>query len=349
MHDSETAARASKRKVPPPGRRPSRRVLIVGLTLLASVSIGGYLVLSETFGGDGASAKAQLSQIPFNGEQAYEYLKQICQFGARPSGSTGMAAQQKFLIDYFQKLGATVTKQEFRARHPLTGDPVPMTNLIIQWHPDRKERVLLVAHYDTRPFPDRDRRNPRGTFIGANDGASGVALLMELGQSMPKFQSRYGVDFLLVDGEDLVFYDQASDHDTGSYCVGSEYFGRMYAADPPAYRYRCAIVFDMIAGTNIRLPKELNSLSWADSKPIVNELWDTAARLKVKEFAEYPTLYGITDDHVKLHDVGRIPACDIINMEYPQWHTEADDPAHCSPLSLAKVGWVVEEWLKSLK
>ncbi len=260
-----------------------------------------------------------------------------------------MAAQQKFLIDYFQKLGATVTKQEFRARHPLTRDTVPMTNLLIQWHPDRKERVLLCAHYDTRPLPDRDRRNPRGTFVGANDGAAGVALLMELGKQMPKFQSRFGVDFLLVDGEDLVFWDQATEQDTGNYCIGSEYFGHMYVTQPPPYKYRCAVVFDMIAGVNLRLPKELNSVSWGDSKPIVNEIWNTASQLKVKEFAPYATLYPITDDHVKLHDVGKIPAVDLINMDYPQWHTEADDPAHCSPLSLAKVGWVVQEWLKSLK
>jgi hypothetical protein len=329
--------------------RFSGRVILFGVALLAGTLIASYLALSETFGGDGTAAKTQLGEIPFDGKQAYEYLKQLCDLGPRPSGSSGMAAQQKFLVDYFQKLGATVTKQEFRARHPLTGDAVPMTNLLIQWHPDRKERVLLCVHYDTRPFPDRDRRNPRGTFVGANDGASGVALLMELGKSMPKFQSRYGVDFLLVDGEDLVFWDQATERDTGSYCVGSEYFGRMYAAEPPPYRYRYAVVFDMIAGTNLRLPKELNSVSWADSKPIVNQLWDIAAKLKIREFVPYSTLYPITDDHVKLHDVGGIPTCDIINMDYPQWHTEADDPAHCSPLSLAKVGWVAQEWLKSLK
>jgi glutaminyl-peptide cyclotransferase len=108
----------------------------------------------------------------------------------------------------------------------------------------------------------------------------------------------------------------------------------------------------MIAGTNLRLPKELYSFSWPDSKPIVNEIWDTAARLKIKEFAQYANVRGVLDDHVKLHDVGGIPAIDVIcdfNIDFRQWHTEADTPAVCSPLSLAKVGWVVEEWLKSLK
>ncbi len=229
-----------------------------------------------------------------------------------------------------------------------------MTNILVQWHPDRKQRVLLCAHYDTRPFPDRDRRNPRGTFLGANDSAGCVALLMELGKSMPQFKSPYGVDFLLVDGEDLVFYDQAATKDSGQYCVGSQYFARQYAVDPPPYKYIAAVVLDMIAGVNLRLPQEFNSVMWPDSRPLTDQIWDIAARLKIKEFISHTTPGPILDDHVMLHDLGRIPACDIIcdfgpSTSYPQWHTEQDDPAHCSPLSLAKVGWVLQEWLKSLK
>jgi glutaminyl-peptide cyclotransferase len=109
----------------------------------------------------------------------------------------------------------------------------------------------------------------------------------------------------------------------------------------------------MIAGVNLRLPKEGFSATWPDSRPVVDSIWDTAARLKVKEFI--PRVLGqVTDDHVMLHDLGRIPTIDIIcdfgsGNSYPQWHTQEDDPAHCSPLSLAKVGWVLQEWLKSLK
>ena len=332
-----------------PAKRISGQTVFLAVVLAIGVAVAGYIVLAETAGRAAAPVSPRLEDIPFDGAAAYEYLKELCKLGPRFSGSPGMEAQQKLLVDHFQKLGATVTRQEFRARHPVTGEAVPMTNLIVQWHPDRKERVLLCAHYDTRPFPDRDPRRPRGTFIGANDGASGVALLMELGKAMPQFQSRYGVDFLLVDGEDLVFWDAASNKDTGSYCVGSEHFARLYAADPPPYKYLWSVVLDMIAGPNLKLPKERNSLSWPDSKQLVEDIWATAARLKVREFIPQTTPYPITDDHVMLHDVGRIPACDIINMDYPQWHTEADDPAHCSPLSLAKVGWVIHQWLLSLK
>lgn len=338
----------------PPSRKTSGQSIFLAVVLILGIAVAGYIVFAETLGrASAAQSSLRLEDIPFDGAQAYAYLKQICDFGPRPSGTPAMAAQQKFLTDYFQKLGATVVRQEFKARHPLTGDAVPMTNLIIQWHPDRKERVLLCAHYDTRPFPDRDRRNPRGTFLGANDSAASVALLMELGKSMPQFQSRYGVDFLLVDGEDLVFFDQSTEKDSGNYCVGSEYFGRQYAVNPPPYKYVAAVVLDMIAGVNLRLPQELNSVTWPESRPIADGIWDTSKRLKVKEFTSQQPRQ-VLDDHVMLHDLGHIPACDIICdfgpfTSYPQWHTEQDDPAHCSPLSLAKVGWVLEEWLKSLK
>jgi glutaminyl-peptide cyclotransferase len=352
MPPSADKSRNAQQPLP---RKVSGQSIFLAVIVILGIGVAGYIVFAETLGrASAAQSSLRLEDIPFDGAQAYAYLKQLCDFGPRPSGTPAMAAQQKFLTDYFQKLGATVVRQEFRARHPLTGDPVPMTNLIIQWHPDRKERVLLCAHYDTRPFPDRDRRNPRGTFLGANDSAASVALLMELGKSMPQFQSRYGVDFLLVDGEDLVFFNQSTEKDAGNYCVGSEYFGRQYAANPPPYKYIAAVVLDMIAGVNLRLPQEMNSIMWPDSKPINDQIWDTARRLKVKEFLSQHTPGPITDDHVMLHDLGRIPACDIICdfglfTSYPQWHTEQDDPAHCSPLSLAKVGWVLEEWLKSLK
>ena len=189
--------------------------------------------------------------------------------------------------------------------------------------------------------------------MGANDGASGVAVLMEMGKSMPAYAGPYGVDFVLLDAEDLTYWDSATDQENGNFCVGAEYFARNYASDPPPYKYRAAVLMDMVGGTNLRFPKEGHSVQWRDSNQIVNGIWSTAARLKVREFI--PQAMGpITDDHVMLHDLGGIPACDIIcdfgpMSSYPQWHTQDDDPAHCSPLSLAKVGWVLEEWLKELK
>jgi hypothetical protein len=158
-----------------------------------------------------------LADIPFDGEKAFGYLKQICDLGARISGSEGMDAQQKLVSEHFAKLGGNVRLQKFRVRHPLTAEPVTMGNLIVQWHPDRKERILLCAHYDTRPLPDQDLENPKGKFVGANDGASGVALLMELGKHMAGLPGPVGVDFVLFDGEEFVW---TTDH---PYFLGSEW------------------------------------------------------------------------------------------------------------------------------
>ncbi len=220
-------------------RRLSNKSLLLATAL--AVSVGALVVLRHDSGpaAPATGGSLRLSDIPFNGAQAYEYLKQLCAIGPRYSGSAGMAAQQKLLIDHFKQLGGTVTRQEFSARNPLTGDPVQMTNLLTQWHPDRKQRVLLVAHYDTRPFPDRDSHNPRGKFVGANDGASGVAILMELGKSMPQFKSPVGVDFLLVDGEELVYRDRSN----------------LYEGDPvlPGFGRICPAVFRRTAPVQISL------------------------------------------------------------------------------------------------
>lgn len=141
----------------------------------------------------------------FSGTRAMEYLEAICELGPRPSGSKGMQEQRELLIRHFQKAGAKVFRQAFRSRDGRNGDWVRMENLIVSWHPDRNDRVLLGVHYDTRPYPDRDRRDPRGVFLGANDGASGVAVLMELADSMSEIKGAVGVDFVFFDAEEYVF------------------------------------------------------------------------------------------------------------------------------------------------
>ncbi len=288
-----------------------------------------------------------LERIPFDGRQAYQYLVDLCALGPRPSGSVGMQQQQDLLTRHFTQLGATVNLQSFDIRHPEDGSRVTLANMVIEWHPERKERILLCAHYDTRPFPDQDRRNPRGIFVGANDGASGVALLMELGRHLPALDGPYGVDIVLFDAEEFIF-----DAKRDPYFLGSEHFARQYVAEPPAHRYLAGVLLDMVGDAHLDLYQEQHSLYHARS--IVQGIWSTAARLGVREFIARPG-YEIRDDHLALNITARIPTCDIIDFDYPRprapsyWHTEADTPDKCSPLSLAKVGWVVLEWLKGVQ
>ena len=124
----------------------------------------------------------KLKPAPINGDRAYGYLKAICKIGPRPAGSAANTKQRQMVADHFAKYGATVREQPFQAVDPLSNAPVTMVNLIGSWFPERTERVVIGVHYDTRPFPDEDPdpANRKIPFIGANDGASGVALLMEI-------------------------------------------------------------------------------------------------------------------------------------------------------------------------
>ncbi|HEX3869816.1 MAG TPA: M28 family peptidase [Pirellulales bacterium] len=309
---------------------------VVGLVCLAGV---GYMVFERSLDAQQTRGGLRLDQIPFNGTQAYKYLQQICAIGTRVSGSPGMAKQQQLLADHFTALGATVERQEFRARHPINGSAVPMANLIVHWHPDRNQRLLVCTHYDTRPWPDRDPRNPRGTFLGANDGGSGTAILMELGKSMSKLEGTLGVDFVFFDGEELVYREPPDE-----YFLGSTYFAREYVAKPPPYRYRAGVLLDMVGDMHLQVYVERKSQALAPQ--VVQQVWSTAQRLGVREFV-YQQNFEVRDDHLPLNEIAKIPTIDIIDFDYPHWHTEQDRPTQCSALSLAKVGWVVEEWLKT--
>jgi glutaminyl-peptide cyclotransferase len=280
---------------------------------------------------------------PLDGLRAYRYLQQICALGPRMSGSPGMVQQQQLVQQHFEQLGAQVTLQRFRAKNPLGGSNVPMANVVVEWHPERKERILLAAHYDTRPLPDRDpdpvqRRS--GVFIGANDGASGVAVLMELAHLMPELKGDVGVDFVLLDGEELVYIDERD-----PYFLGSTWFARQYVRQPPEHKYRWGVVLDMVGDADLQIYQEQYSVSWRDTRPLVKEIWATAARLGVDEFIPRAK-HLVRDDHLPLRNIAKIPTCNIIDFDYPAWHTTMDTPQRCSPASLAKVGWVVYEWLR---
>ena len=279
----------------------------------------------------------------FSGARAMAHLEAIVAIGPRVSGSPGMTQQRELIVEHFRTAGATVTKQPFQIRDRKSGKAVAMENIVVAWHPDRTERILLGAHYDTRPFPDRDREDPRGTFVGANDGASGVALLMELAGAMPGLAGPVGVDFVLFDAEEYVFGPR------DPYFLGSTHFARQYAAGrksgEAAWSYRAGLVLDMVADADLVVYQESKSVSWPDTRPVVDEVWDVAKRMGVRQFVARPG-YEVEDDHVPLRNLGKIPTADIIDFDYPPWHTTRDTAAACSGESLEAVGSVVLQWLR---
>ncbi len=325
-------------------------VLILGVVGLAAVAVV-HRTAAEDIAKTDVGQWAAPAVNPLDAQRAFGYLEQICAMGPRPSGSKGMEKQQALLKDFFEKAGGKVTFQRFFARNPLGGDKVPMANIIVEWHPERKERILLCTHYDTRPQPDNDpdpAQRRTGTFIGANDGASGVAIFMELAHLMPKLAGPLGVDFVMLDGEELVYVERRD-----PYCLGATWFARKYVREPQGRHYRWGVLLDMVGDSDLQLYQEHFSETWHETRPLVRAIWATAQRLGVKEFIPQSKFLVSEDDHMPLRNTGKIPTCDIIDFvdstgtpPPPTWHTTMDNPQHCAPSSLAKVGWVVYEWIK---
>ncbi len=294
------------------------------------------------------SDSTEMSQPTFDGKAAFETLKEVCAIGPRVSGSPGMRQQQELLKSHFESLGGQVYLQKFNVRHPENGNLVELANLGVRFHPERKQRLLVCCHYDTRPFPDQDKVNPRGKFIGANDGASGVALLHELGKHMPALEGKFGVDFMFFDAEEFVFVYRRD-----PMFLGSTFFANQYAAGQWPANYTYAVLVDMIGDKNLEIYYEGNSMEFAPR--LTRSIWGVASRLGVKAFVPEER-HKIRDDHLPLNSIARIRTCDIIDFDYPTaesknafWHTEQDIPENCSADSLTQVGWVMLEWLKEME
>lgn len=327
----------------PPSRRWSRPYVFgvgIGLPLVVVGLALGISMLQDSRA-IMADVPRRLTPAPIDGSRAYGYLKQICDLGPRPAGSAANTRQREMVAEHFKKCGGTVREQPFSAKDPLSRQNVAMVNLIGSWFPDRHDRVVIGAHYDTRPHPDREpdpsRRNE--PFIGANDGASGVALLMEIANHLSESPTPWGVDLVLFDGEELV-YDQ-----TGEYFLGSNAFGRAYKADRRSgkskVKYAAGFVLDMVGGRDLNIEQEQYSLSLAPR--LVRDVWGVAQRLQATGFKNQRG-QAVLDDHLSLNN-NDIPAIDIIDFSYPQWHTADDRPEYCSGDSLAQVGRVLTAWL----
>lgn len=327
-----------------------------GLSVAVLLILIGWLVMAQPWSSHaepppllsqpGEFAADRFPDVPtidFDGKRAMGYLQAVCKLGPRISGSEGMKKQQELLQKHFEGFGARVEVQRFQAKQGHQTQKVDMANLVVSWHPDRDRRVILCSHYDTRPIADQEE-NPRrwhDPFVSANDGGSGVALLMELAHHMKGLSPKVGVDFVFFDGEEYVFRRD------DEYFFGSKHFADEYRknlANKGKLRYPAAILLDMIGGKNASFPIEQNS--WWKAAPLVTEVWKIADELKcnafnVREFSKVP----VEDDHMALNR-GGIPAIDIIDFDYPHWHRLTDTPENCSPEPMGQVARVLAVWMQ---
>jgi hypothetical protein len=264
----------------------------------------------------------------FDAERAFLDLERQCEFGPRVPGSEAHRRMEDWLVSILQSSTDEVVVDTFSLE--VDTDPIPvLRNYIARINPDSKRRILLSAHYDTRPVADRDpdvskRDQP---ILGANDGASGVAVLIELARQFHERRPKVGVDLVFFDGED---YGEDADR----MLLGS----RRFAAENSDYRPLFGILVDMVGDRDLNLYQEIYSVQ--GSPETVRRVWSLAGQLGFDEqFISYPR-YAVMDDHVPLLEAG-IRCINIIDFDYPYWHTTGDTPDKCSAESLEIVGTVL--------
>lgn len=265
----------------------------------------------------------------FDANRAFSDLVTQTEFGPRVPGTAPHQQCGEWLRMQLGVLADSLIEQQFKDLPPGYSDSVLMVNYVGRFLPRNSRRILLCAHWDTRPFADMDpdSLNRLQSLPGANDGASGVAVLMEVARALREQAPRVGVDIVFFDGEDAGRYGQEA-----GWCLGSRYF----AAHMPA-KYDWAILVDMVGDRDLQLFKEGYSLKYAGR--LVEKVWKIAAA--AGETAFRPEREDeIFDDHMPLLARG-LQAIDIIDMRYPYWHTIKDTPDKCSPASLATVGHVL--------
>jgi hypothetical protein len=298
----------------------------------------------EEFASDG-----KVAEIKFDGARAVKYVKELCDIGPRISGTEGMKKQQELIEAHFKKLGATVTRQEFKARQRSQKNETEFVNLIVSWNPDKERRVILCSHYDTRPIADQEANpaNWNKPFVSANDGTSGVAFMMELGNHMKDLKCEFGIDFVLFDGEEYVFEpDRGFGGDR--YFIGSEYFAAEYlkAKGTRKHRYDAGVLFDLSMAKGASLPIELYSLEAA--RPLVEQIWGVANAVGAKSFKSERSRHAVQDDHLALNRAG-IPTVDVIDFDYPHWHKLSDTADKIDPGQMEEVAKVITTWLQKIK
>ena len=267
----------------------------------------------------------------YDGELAFAFLERQCEFGPRYPGSDGHEAMREWLVDTLDGYADAVSVQEFTVERTDSVE-VALANVIASFNMDARERVLLGAHWDTRPIAEHDPDEAnRGTpILGANDGGSGVAVLLTLAAMMSERSPAVGVDLVFFDGE-----DGGNGGGLPEFCVGSTVFAQRMGAYAPSY----AVVVDMVGDSDLAIPREPNSLNACPS--VVAMVWDAAERVGATSFSDV-TGTAMFDDHVPLIRAG-IPSALIIDFDYTFWHTLEDTPDKCSPESLREVGAVLAE------
>ena len=291
----------------------------------------------------------------FCADSAYLYCQAQCDFGPRTMNSKAHDDCEKWIISKFESFGMQVTPQKAVLKG-YDGTSLNSTNIIASYRPDLTDRVLLCAHWDSRPWADNDpdEANWKTPVMAANDGASGVAVMLEIARLLSKDTLQLGVDFICFDAEDWGVPQWNEDNfDSDSWALGAQYWSTNL--HKKGYRARFGILLDMVGGQGAQFYKEAMSVQYANH--IVEKVWRAAQVVGYGSMFPSQQGTGVTDDHISVNTKAKIPTIDIIpyypNCEQssfgPTWHTVNDDMEHIDKNTLQAVGQTLIQVLFSEK
>ncbi|MCW5907540.1 MAG: M28 family peptidase [Chitinophagales bacterium] len=286
----------------------------------------------------------------FNADSAYYFTQRQVDFGPRNMNSKGHEECAKWLIEKAKNYADTVFVQQFDATG-FDGTKLKSTNIIASFNPTAANRILLCAHWDTRPWADQDTKDRDKPILAASDGASGVAVLLEVARALQsqKLQN-IGVDVFFIDAEDYGYSSALADivknvvNTENSFCLGSQYWSKHLHT--PGYRADFGILLDMVGARNAVFTREGTSAfnaGWVQDK-----VWSNAAKLGYASMFSNQNTAPITDDHYYINGIAKIPTVDIIQFDAstasgfaPYWHTHNDNMSIIDKNTLDAVGKVV--------
>jgi glutaminyl-peptide cyclotransferase len=289
---------------------------------------GTGLALAAALGTALAACSAKPPNREFDGARAFTYLERQMQFGPRIPGTPAHDSTGDWILAQLRARADTVIVQDI-THTTKSGTVLHLRNFLARFRPAASDRILYLAHWDTRPHADQSANlaAQRQPVPGADDGASGVAVLLGVADALKARPPAVGVDLLFVDGEDYGDFADSSD-----VLIGSRYFAsHLPAGYPPLF----AVLFDMVGDKNLQIYVEGNSQAVAPE--VVDRVWKAAGDLGYANVFVPQVRHTLIDDHVSLQNVG-IHAIDVVDFDYPYWHTTEDTLDKVSAASLQIVG-----------
>lgn len=288
----------------------------------------------------------------FMADSAFRYIEEQCAFGPRLLGTKESDQCAEWIKEHFSIMGCTVSEQKTQVR-VWDGSIMPCRNIIASSNTEARQRILLCAHWDTRPWADNDpdEANHRKPVLGANDGASGVAVMIEIARLIQKQPlQNLGIDFVCFDAEDMGTpqWAESDNLDDDTWCLGSKVWSEQMARI--GYKPRYGILLDMVGGRGATFSREQVSVHYANH--VVNKVWTLASSLGYGQF--FPNREGgvLMDDHVHVNGIANIPCIDIVpyftdgpSSFGPTWHTVHDTPENIDKNVLKAVGQTVLQLL----